>query len=138
MVNSQNINLAICIQVTFGSENKLEEKILFNKTRLFSEIHASILKPCQDGNIHTYATTKELKKIALRINIQNIKQRVGIQVTFILEIKPQKKDVFQQNMTVFFGDLCVYFEHLLRQECGYVCHDLRTEKKKHFKQEKRI
>ena len=36
----------------------------------------------------TQATTKELKKMAFKINIQNIKENVGIQVIFISEIKP--------------------------------------------------
>ena len=77
--------------------------------------------------MHTYATTKELKKIAFRTNSKNIKRRVGIQVTFISGIKPQKKG-FLAKYDRFFGDLCVHFEHLLELECAYVCHDLRTEK----------
>ena len=35
------------------------------------------------------ATTKKLKKMAFKINSQNIKQNVGLQVIFISEIKPQ-------------------------------------------------
>ena len=81
----------------------------------------------------TYATTKELQKIAFRINSQNIKQRVGIQVTFISEKTPQKKKVFLTKYDLFFGDLCAHFEHLLGLECAYVCHNLRTENKKAFK-----
>ena len=44
--------------------------------------------------MHTYATTKELKKKAFRINSQNIEQVIGITVTFISEIKPQKEGFF--------------------------------------------
>ena len=40
--------------------------------------------------IYTFATTKELKKKAFALNIQNVKQVIGIQVTFMLEIKSQK------------------------------------------------
>ena len=35
MVNSQNIDLAICMQMTFISENKLQEKILLAKEAFF-------------------------------------------------------------------------------------------------------
>ena len=104
MVNSQNINLAICIQVTFISKNKLQEKILFRKTRVFSKTDVSILNLCYDGNKHTYAMTKELKKTAFRINSQSTKQRVGIQVTFILEVKLKKKS--------FFGKIYPFFQRL--------------------------
>ena len=40
--------------------------------------------------MHSYATTKELKKKAFTINSQNLKQAIGIQVTFILETKLKK------------------------------------------------
>ena len=40
--------------------------------------------------MHTYVTIKKLKKKALTINSQNIKQAIGIQMTFILEIKLKK------------------------------------------------
>ena len=52
--------------------------------------NVSFLNPCQDGNVHTYATTKELKKKEFKAKEQNIKQTIGIQVTLILEIKLQK------------------------------------------------
>ena len=45
---------------------------------------------CQDGNLHTYAATVELKKKAFLVNIQNKKQATGIRVTFMLKIKLQK------------------------------------------------
>ena len=41
-----------------------------------------------------YATTEELKKKACRINIQNIKQAIGILMIFISEAKFQKENVF--------------------------------------------
>ena len=71
MVNSQNINLAICIQVTFVSENKLQEKVVFSKTGLFSEINASILNPSQDGYVHAYAATQELKDELFALKNEN-------------------------------------------------------------------
>ena len=37
-----------------------------------------------------YVTAKELKKMVFGINGQNIKQAIGIQVTFILKIKLEK------------------------------------------------
>ena len=44
-----------------------------------------------------YATTKELKKKAFRINIQNMQQTIGILVTFIWEIKLQKENVLAKS-----------------------------------------
>ena len=70
----------------------------------------------------TYTTTIKLKKMAFKINSQNIKENVGTQVTFISEIKP-RLERFLEKYDCFFGDLCVHFEPLLRWECAYVCHD---------------
>ena len=50
--------------------------------------------------MHTYATTKEMKKKAFIVKCQNIKQPIGIQLTFMLEIKIEKY-IFRQNMTMF-------------------------------------
>ena len=62
--------------------------------------------------MHSYATTeKELKKMSFKINSQNIKQKFGKQVTFILEIKPQKER-FLAKSDCFFRDLCIRFESL--------------------------
>ena len=46
--------------------------------------------------------------MAFAVNSQNIKQTMGIQVTFISE-KSFKENSFYQNMTVPFIDLCVHF-----------------------------
>ena len=77
--------------------------------------------------MHTYVTTKELEKMAFRMNSQNIKQNFGTQVNFISEIKPQKER-FLARYDCFFGNLCVHFRPLLGWECVYVCQHLRTEK----------
>ena len=68
--------------------------------------------------VHTYATTKEIKTMRFRINIQNIEQEFGIQVPFITKIKPQK-DRFSAKKSLF-GDVCFDFEPLLGWECVYV------------------
>ena len=44
----------------------------------------------KDGNVENYATIKELKKDAFMVKTQNTKQTIGIQVSFIAEIKLQK------------------------------------------------
>ena len=80
--------------------NKASNRTFFGKIRLFSETCASILNPCQDGNVHTYTTTEELKKMAFRINSWNIKQAIDIQVTFLMEKKLQKLHFLSKN-TVF-------------------------------------
>ena len=40
--------------------------------------------------MHTYATTKEMKKKAFITKREKIKQTFDIQLTFILKIKPSK------------------------------------------------
>ena len=69
-----------------------------------------------------YATTKELKNIGFKITIQNIKQKFGMQLIFISEIKPGLER-FLAKYDCFFGDLRIHFEPLLGWECIYVCHD---------------
>ena len=44
----------------------------------------SDLDQCKDGNVRTYATTKELKKKEFKTKRENIKQGLRIQVTFML------------------------------------------------------
>ena len=46
---------------------------MFSKKTVFLATYASILSLCYDSNVHTYATTKEMKKMAFRINSQNMK-----------------------------------------------------------------
>ena len=67
---------------------------------VFLVAYASFLKSCKDGNVHTYATTKELKKKTFTINSLNINQEISIQVTFIFDIN-SLKHIFYQNMTIF-------------------------------------
>ena len=72
--------------------------------------------------MHMYATTKELKKKAFRINSQNIEQAIGILMTFISEIKLQKENILAK-FDYLFVNLHVHLEPLLGWECAYVCHD---------------
>ena len=51
--------------------------------------------------MHMYTTTKQLKKV-FTINTQIINPKIGVQVTFILEIKLQKY-IYYQNATNFLG-----------------------------------
>ena len=64
--------------------------------------YASISNPGYDENMHRYATTKELKKKALRINNQNSKWAIDIQVTFISEIKLQIELFLAKSDCFFF------------------------------------
>ena len=50
---------------------------------IFYDTDASILTPCSSGTVHTYVTSKELKKIFL-LNGQDIITNIGIQLTFTL------------------------------------------------------
>ena len=44
-----------------------------------------------------------------------------------MEIKLQQ-NIFDWNLTIFFSNLCLYFEPLLGWERAFVCHDQRTDK----------
>ena len=65
----------------------LKGTFIYQNMTVILAIYASNLNPCYDGNVHTYTTTLTLKKNAFRINSQNLKQIIGIQVTFIIEMK---------------------------------------------------
>ena len=67
-----------------------KENIFYQNIIAFLPTYKSILNPCYDGNVHVYASTKELKKNAFTITNQNKNQEIGIKVTFILRIKFQK------------------------------------------------
>ena len=72
--------------------------------------------------MRTYATIKELKIMAFKINSQKIKQKFAIQVIFISEIKP-RLERFLAKYEWFFRDLCVHFEPLLGWEYAYAYRD---------------
>ena len=59
--------------------------------------------------------------MTFRINSRNIRQAIGIQVTFITERKLQKEQ-FLAKKHCLLGNLCVHFEPLLERECTYVYH----------------
>ena len=67
-----------------------------------------------------------MKTNTFRINSQNIEEALGIQVTFVMEIQPQKELFLAQDC--FLGGLHVHFEPLLGWELTFVCHNLRTVK----------
>ena len=50
----------------------------------------SFSSPCLNENLHVYAITYELYKETFAVKSQNIKHTIGIQVTFLLQIKLQK------------------------------------------------
>ena len=56
-------------------------------------------------------------------------------MTFILENKLQK-EYFLAKYDSFFSELCVHFEPLLRWECAYVCHDIKTEKEEIYNKQR--
>ena len=59
-----------------------------------------------------YATTKELKKKAFRINTQNIEQAIGLLVDIHFGNKSLKRK-FLAKYDCYFTDLWVHFELLL-------------------------
>ena len=85
----------------------LNRTLLSKKKKTVSSVtFVFVLNFSQNEYLHTYATTKELKKMALKINSQNIKQTFETQAIFISEIKPRPECFFKQNMTVF-SETCV-------------------------------
>ena len=64
-----------------------------------------------------YAMAKELMKKVFTANSHNKNQKIGIQVTFILEIKLQKY-IFLSKSDHFFNNLFAHFESLLGKECA--------------------
>ena len=71
-------------------EINLQKHVFQQNMVIFVTAIVSFSNPCQDGNVHTYATTKEMKKKAFITKREKIKQTFDIQLTFILKIKPSK------------------------------------------------
>ena len=61
-INGQDINQIIGIQLTIMLEIKLQKYVFYQNMTSFLAAVVSFLNPCEDGNVQTYATTKELKK----------------------------------------------------------------------------
>ena len=80
--------------------NKLQKEHFFAKYDCFLATYASILNPCSDGNVRTYASTKELKQKVFTINSQHIKQEIDLRVTFMLIINVENY-IFSKNTTIF-------------------------------------
>ena len=69
-------------------DNKVAKKKAFQyNVTAFLETCASMLNTSWDWNVHTYATTQELKKKAFKVKRKNIKKAIGTQLKFVLEIK---------------------------------------------------
>ena len=71
-------------------EIKFQQYIFYQNLTIFSTTYAPILNPCWYENMHSYTTTKKLRKKAFKINGKNKNQKIGIQVIFTLEIKLEK------------------------------------------------
>ena len=124
MVNSQNINLAICIQVTFISENKLQEKILFRKSFFGDSCvqFESLLAwkcACVCDNLGT-------EKEAIYVKKWECKRRNSLKNDLSFG-NLTSRATFLANYHYFFRYWFVHFELLLEWEFAYACHNLRTE-----------
>ena len=71
-------------------------------------IYTSILNPSSNGNVHTYATTQELKEKILTVKSHNKKQAIEIQVTFIIEKKLQKVHFLAKKTLSFMQIMCPF------------------------------
>ena len=65
-LKSENTKETIGIQVTFISEIKLQKYTFLQNMAIFLAAIVSYLNSCFDGNLHTYATTKEWTRRHLR------------------------------------------------------------------------
>lgn len=127
MVNNQNIEQAVGIQMalmTLEIDLKKEHFIeKYDHILSYWFAHSERLLGWQCAHVSQDIRTE---KETIFVNSQNIKQTISIQLFFILEIKVQKGYYFGKIWS-FFQLLTIYFEPLLRWECAYACHDLRTE-----------
>ena len=91
IVKCENIKQPVRIQLTFfgNQASKVHFSVKCDHLRVGN---ANFLNHCQDGKVHTYAMTKELKKRALIVKSKNIKKLTGIQSTFMLDSKTEKYD----------------------------------------------
>ena len=81
------------------------------------------------GNMRTYATIKELKKKGFTLKDKSMKEAIGIQVTFMLEIKVQKY-IFNKIWPFFQPLLC--FLNLYEDENVHTYATAKELKKKAF------
>ena len=58
--------------------------------------------------MHTYATTKELKKKVFKINGRNIKQAIDVEVTFMMEKELQKEHFLAKKTLPFRQLMCPF------------------------------
>ena len=86
--------------MTLILEIKLQKYIFLQNMITFLAALRSFLKPYEDGSVHTYATTKELKQKTFTVKIHNIKEAINMQVTLISENKSQieLQPFFKQTM----------------------------------------
>ena len=117
--NSQNLKQAIGMQMILIFQVKFQKKIFQQNITISSASYVFILNPCQDGNVDPYTTTQELKKNAFKLNSEIIKQIIGTQLTFILEIKLQK-ELLLEKYNFFFCNGFLHFGRLLGCECAFV------------------
>ena len=78
--------------MTFILQIKPQKYIFHQNTTTLSATDLSIFNPCYDGIMHAFATTWELKTKTFTANSEAIKEVIGIQVTFTLEISIKKNN----------------------------------------------
>ena len=89
MLHNEKIKQESDIEQSFIWEIKLQKEPFLSNITDFSTIEGSIFKLCQDCKIHTYATSEELNGKTFTLNNKNIKQEIGIELTFTLETRIQ-------------------------------------------------
>ena len=72
--------------MTFVLEIKIQKDILKQIITTILAVDLSFLKPCYDGNIHTYGTTQNLKRTEYTLKSKNMKAATGIQFTLIQKL----------------------------------------------------
>ena len=88
-LKNANIKQVIGISIIFIFEINLQNYVFLQNMAIFFPL-MSFLNPCKDGNVHRCSKTKEVKVKAFKATEEKIKQKIGLQGIFILEIKLQK------------------------------------------------
>ena len=110
------------MQVIFISENKLQKEHLSDSEIFFSNLCASILKPCYDENVNPYASTKQLKKQGIYIK-KRVYERSNRHISNLYLSNQQ----FLVNLTFFQPLLCSSLIPVRIEMCINI-HDKITEK----------
>ena len=102
MLKTKNMTEAIGTQMTFILKIKLEKSIFSKIWPFVLNANVAFINPLLGWECVYVYMIKELKRKAIRVKSWNIKEAIGIQMTFISEILFIKiRSIFQQILLPF-------------------------------------